>query len=619
MRAQLRAPHVYTFVTGKQTAFALLGHGLLRSTGGRVAPTQHLHLVLGALTPPDIKLTYQNTQLYETAASLSTYFTTSSPELLNHLCSKVCEMTAGLPRMVHACFEALCQLQADCLVMSSETDINNALEHAYQHLASRGTNSSQRSLMCSPEAMVGPLSGAYCALLLVSLLELPLDSCDGFIALGTGERLPLLAVVNMLDLFLDTRGCTGNQVRIRCAKWALRHLLLDQPDALDARFRLIVPLWNAPPSVLGKGEPLELITRTRLAYVLSLGVATGGRRWAELFPVFRNTLLALCIVNIDVLRPVRCIPRVVTVSPADLQFDAMSPWSRSMGVNDWAALFKSGLLPPNSIGFPAPESHSPNVLVRCGDDVVAAIQCKLGTTAVTWATLRAEIEKTSHLLRACRKVCLVVVAFELGQQLLSAFHDGDATKLVVCAGKWVLRGTKLELSGRKGLCNDIGAMVLEVPEHMEVVVLGSSGLCSFLGDESVQALKELINARRTPVTNIVCPLQLSLSLLGRHGMHHILVTSLLQASSPQLAHEHAAAAPTPPPALVPTFPTWAAFFEAAGLDETQSAECELLFEEGTVQLEQLPDITLEMLKVFGVKMGTAIRLMKLITRLFPPA
>ncbi len=525
IRLQLRAARAYTFVTGKQTAFALLGLGVFGVTGGFVSPTKHMHLVLGALTAPDIKLTYQNTQLYETAKLLSTYFEPTSPKLLDYFCNKVCEVTAGLPRMVHACLEALCQLKHECLVMSSEEEINKALEDAYWYLTHHDTRNT--SLRCSPEAMAGPLCGAYCALLLVSLLDLSLDSCNGYVALGTGDKLPLLEVVNRLDLFLDTRGCQGYQVRIRSAKWVLRHLLAG-PDVLNERFRPLVPFWNIPASVLGKGEPLEFITRTRLALVLSLGVAAGGRCcWAELFPVFRNTLLATCIVNIDVKCPVWCIPKVMRKSPETLRFDSTSPWSHPMGVADWAALFKSGLFPPNSIGFPAPESHSPDVLVRCGEDVVAAIQCKLGTTPVTWATLQAEIEKTSHLLRACQKVCLVMVAFELGQQLLSAFHDGDATKLVVGAGKWVLCDTMLRLSRRKEVRN-YGDAVLDVPERMEVVVLGSSGLSSFLGDESVHALKELIKARGdATVTKVVCPLQLSLSLLGTHGMHHIFVMSLI--------------------------------------------------------------------------------------------
>src|SRR5687768_12771811 len=66
--------HVYTFVSGKQTAFALLGYGLLRVTGGRTSPTRHLHLVLGALTAADIREAYEATQLYESGAKLSAHF-----------------------------------------------------------------------------------------------------------------------------------------------------------------------------------------------------------------------------------------------------------------------------------------------------------------------------------------------------------------------------------------------------------------------------------------------------------------------------------------------------------------------------------------------------------------
>ena len=54
-----------------------------------------------------------------------------------------------------------------------------------------------------------------------------------------------------------------------------------------------------------------------------------------------------------------------------------------------------------------------------------------------------------------------------------------------------------------------------MPANMELVVLGDAGLRSFLGHESVQALRELIKARQEPLSRVVDPLQLSLSLLGR--------------------------------------------------------------------------------------------------------
>ena len=56
-----------------------------------------------------------------------------------------------------------------------------------------------------------------------------------------------------------------------------------------------------------------------------------------------------------------------------------------------------------------------------------------------------------------------------------------------------------------------------MPDKMEVVVLGAAGLRSFLGDESVAALRELITARQKPRSDAVNPLQLSLSLLGKRN------------------------------------------------------------------------------------------------------
>lgn len=52
-------------------------------------------------------------------------------ELLEELCSKICTLTAGLPRMVHACFEALCRQHVECIVLHSSAEIDDALERAY--------------------------------------------------------------------------------------------------------------------------------------------------------------------------------------------------------------------------------------------------------------------------------------------------------------------------------------------------------------------------------------------------------------------------------------------------------------------------------------------------------
>ena len=63
---------------------------------------------------------------------------------------------------------------------------------------------------------------------------------------------------------------------------------------------------------------------------------------------------------------------------------------------DWKELLMSGVFPANTVGYPAPESHGPDVLVRCSanaagstkpEAIIACFQCKLGKTAIGKAIL----------------------------------------------------------------------------------------------------------------------------------------------------------------------------------------------------------------------------------------
>ena len=523
----LREERVYVYVSGKQTAFALLGYGLLRVTGSTSSPTRHHHLVLGALTAEDIREAYEATQLYEGGVHLREFFATTTPALLDELCVKVCELTAGLPRLVHACLEALCQLQTDCLKLDSSAAIDATLEAAYRRITGRaeeaGRGDLDRHLLCNPEARKGALSGAYSALLLASLLDLQLDAHHGEIAIDgsteEGDTLQLLRVVDKLDMFLDSHGCHGDMVRVRFAKWTMRHLL-DQRKSIDASLLPVLPLWDAPREVLGKGEPLEWRVRTRLSYTLQLAHVIDGRTtrtWADLFAVFRDTVLARFPVPVlDREQPVRAIPKVVCSAPAGAKL--RDGWRGTMGEKQWPELFESGAFPVGTIGYPAPESHSPDLLVRCSNDLIAAFQCKLGESSTTWADVQAELDKTKPLASNSCTACLVLVAFTLGTQLQEAFRDGDATKLVVSSGKWARSNKKLEkLPDRVQRGALPLAPVLEVHDNMQLVVLGAAGLRNLLGDESVAALDDLIKTRRNGPAQVVDSLQLSKSLLHRPG------------------------------------------------------------------------------------------------------
>lgn len=538
MHALLRMPRVYTFVTGKQAAFALLGYQLLHTTQGKTSPTDHLHLVLGALKATDIQETYKETQLYYSSKCLSEFVccATGNPELLPYLCQRIRDLTAGLPRMVKACFEALCQIQCGPLVLDSKAAIDTALERAYGRILRTGLLSGRatrtKHLMCNPAAMTGPFSAAYSMLLLASFLQVPLDT-RGEVALSSHTKIHLLRVIDKLDLYIDpvVRGIVSKEeeeeeeegkhlVRVCFSQWTMRYLR-EKRTNLDARLLPVLPLWDVPAAVLGKGDPLEWLVRVRATYALSLGSAGHGElKWAELFDVFRGTLLANLAIAIDKLEPVRCIPKVVKNGdmPA-AETLASDPWCKSMGARHWRALFASDAFPVHTIGYPAPESHSPDVLVRCSDSVVAGFVCKLGTTPITWAALRDEIEKANHLLTttACEKLCLVLVALTLGEELQSSFRPGDATKLVLPAGKWrYCAAAEKKLDQREPKKGKVeGVLKLTIPPRMELVILGEEGLRSFLGAESVKALQELVRKRRDPKeVTVVDSLQLSLSLLN---------------------------------------------------------------------------------------------------------
>ena len=75
----------------------------------------------------------------------------------------------------------------------------------------------------------------------------------------------------------------------------------------------------------------------------------------------------------------------------------------------------------------------------------------------------------------------MLVAFKLAKQLEEAFSPGDPGKLVI--------------KSRSAVAQRLG---LDLPANVELVVLGDAGLRSLLGDESVSALRRLIDERQQP-------------------------------------------------------------------------------------------------------------------------
>lgn len=502
----LAMPRTYTFVTGKSAAFSLIG----LQAGPISSPSPHCGIIMGALNPGHIQYTFEKSTL--TDGTLLPDVIPVANGMLVEFCRRVQQLTAGTPRLVHACLEALAQLRLQATLDTKE-QIEQALEQAFKLLVGSGHESAtsldvKRQVFFPALDANRHLTGVFCGLLLAALLEWPMPN-NANIVLDDSTTARLLDVANRLDVFIDPNDCPENTFRIRFSQWATRALSerIQKGELVDRRLPLVTRLLSVPQEVLGKGEPLEWVLRTQLVSTLGHAKLTGRITWGELCGIFCDTVVATQKVELLSSHPIRLLPKVVTQlqQRPDLKALAASPeqaWQCTMAHEDWSELFQCGLFPPNSIGHPAPLSACPDILVRCSDNVVMGFLCKLGQTPITWADLKEEIAKAEPLLKAAKQVCLVLVALTLGAQLEDAFNDGNRTKLLLGEGGWARDGkalVRIQNQGQRSSRSKTQAVeVLQVPVGMEVVILGSAGLRLLLGDVNIDALGELVKDRNSP-------------------------------------------------------------------------------------------------------------------------
>jgi hypothetical protein len=273
----------------------------------------------------------------------------------------------------------------------------------------------------------------------------------------------------------------------------------DQKAGFMGTLSPLAPLLNVPPEVLGKGEPLEWVIRVWLATALTLSSHLGPNKditkWGQLFSgVFRSTMLKDLVIQINTQGTVvRALPKFIKASDTRNTVDdrmKADPWHTTLPVNAWP-LACDQLLPVGTIGYPAPQSQSPDLIVRVHSDVIVGFAAKLNkkSNPITQAILQKEIDNAQFLLSTpgCKKVCLVLVAMHLGAELMDAFHDTSKTTLVLKSGEYVLKEGKFVHTSTPSQVVD-----LNVPENMEVVVLGEGGLDLFLGMSCVESLKKLM-------------------------------------------------------------------------------------------------------------------------------
>jgi hypothetical protein len=291
------------YCTGRQAAFGLIGLGLLKPKGGsRASPTRHVQLILGALTEQDIHDVYEQTEL-SNGEKLRDVLRVKNSWLL---CQKIHVVTGGVPRYVHYCFNALV---TSSMPLNTNEQIERALDAAYEK-----AKLTARDLLFGHQNVTGPLGKYFHTLVFVATLHQPVDVSRPFF-LPNGSKLYLEHLVHMFGLFLDNYKPPSTvhemaekqkQLVLVCFPvWSMRHLMEESNHIMP----LFIPLARMPAGLLGQGEPLEWVVRTRLAIQLSLAQ---GRYWQEVFNVLSNTMVARVVVQLDEKRPVCCIPKVTS-------------------------------------------------------------------------------------------------------------------------------------------------------------------------------------------------------------------------------------------------------------------------------------------------------------------
>ena len=409
LRSLLTMPRVYTFVTGKSAAFALLGLGLGRPEFK--SPSLHKYVVLGALSEADIVEAFDES-LCTDGTALSDALQFGDDSVKQHFLSAVAEVTAGQPRLVqHFLQNAAHHLQGK--VLESKSAIKAALK-----MAEAKTRSTLllEAHYTPKEPDSGPL---FHALLLAGLLDVPIHPLEKFSFHGKPVR--ALELIDNYNFYITPLAEDSEFVRVRIAPCLARLLTFVHVPHWVANLHsaCLLPLLDMeelPASLLTGGKILEIMLRTRLAtFMALLGQSTTPSHWARVIPAFAGTAFA----NAFVRHPALLFPKVTT------RAKKTKKTKKTKKANDDRtadAPIKLLGTPANTLVVPADQSSSPDLFLVLPENVVA-FQCKFGNHPLSWADLRPEINNATPFATEEKPLSLVIVAFALGQQLLTHLNE----------------------------------------------------------------------------------------------------------------------------------------------------------------------------------------------------
>lgn len=457
----LRQRHVFVFLTGKSLAFGLLGLGLI----GNVSPSKHAQVTLQALSRSDLEVAVTRSETVS-GTYLTHWLDFETPDLKDHFYNRLDDETAGQPRLVFSYLRGMCK-ELNNEPLNPKIDSKKRIEE----LMVIGDLSADKELNLLTHGPRGP-EPYLSMLVMASILKITLPITPNATIWYEANQLPLYQVIEQFNLYAFKVGSderTGvSNVRIRIADCLKRRIPASKlcPE---------LSLSNMPLSLLSKGDPLELLLRLRLVRALASTCKPTATTWGTVIPALQATLVGKePVVSAPSARCVYCVPQIINDDrKRNCGLPESNPWASPMHVSHLPAFLASPeWLPENSVGYPAPESSSPDVLLRL-KNVLVCFACKLGKKATTWQVLDDEVKKAAPFIAAAKTpVCLVIVALTLGEEIIHKL----GTQL-----SWVVTGREVE-----------------VPEGMQVVVLSRAGLDSMLGKVSVMTMETIVEKRRDP-------------------------------------------------------------------------------------------------------------------------
>jgi hypothetical protein len=164
-----------------------------------------------------------------------------------------------------------------------------------------------------------------------------------------------------------------------------------------------------------------------------------------------------------------------------------------MNPKDWRAAFDYLIL-PSSVVQPAPISDSPDLLINgLDDEAVVAWAVKHNSPTdkdvVSWENIQVEIYKAEPLLDV-KNVCLVISALNLCEEVQNVLDRCKSGSMLLGSGEWKLSPQSWTLS------TVAGVLKLKIQPKMQVLLLGSVALRSFIGHQSMRALHLLCDEQR---------------------------------------------------------------------------------------------------------------------------